>query len=60
MPDTGAETNMVHFQCYTCHVTATCVLTPSADLAWLDHMSNHAMQENYGRWTWQVVPLNIS
>jgi hypothetical protein len=58
MPDTDAETTMVHFQCYTCHSTATCVLTPSADLAWSDHMANHALQSNFGRWVWQVVPLS--
>lgn len=59
MSDAGAATTMVHFECYTCHVSATCVLTPSADLAWCDHMEQHAMKDHYGRWVWEVVPLSM-
>lgn len=54
------ETNMVHFECYVCKVSATCVQTPSADLAWLDHMENHGAKDAYGRWTWSVVTLPMS
>jgi len=50
---------MIHWQCHTCHVTATCVVTPSAELAWLDHMENHVMKKGYSQWTWTVVPLPI-
>jgi hypothetical protein len=50
---------MIHYQCYTCGMNATCVLTESANLAWLDHMANHAVPANYGRWTWTAVQLEV-
>lgn len=59
MQAAGRETAMIHYQCYTCGVNATCVHTPSADLAWLDHMENHAERTNYGRWTWTAVQLEL-
>lgn len=57
MHESGGETPMVHYECYTCHISATCVFTPSADLAWLDHMETHAVRDNFGRWTWTAVAL---
>lgn len=53
------ETDMVHYECGVCLATATCVQTPAADLAWLDHMANHADPYCYGRWTWTVLPLKL-
>jgi len=52
-------TSMIHYHCHTCGVNATCVLTNSAELAWLDHMENHAERKNYGAWTWTVVQLDL-
>lgn len=51
------ETNMMHLSCGICGMTATVVATPSADLAWADHMSNHGDPSNFRAWTWTVVPL---
>jgi len=59
MSEQPTETGMVHYECYTCHMTATCVATPAAVLAWLDHMATHLLQDNYGAWTWAVVPLPL-
>lgn len=54
-----AETMMIHWQCGVCEVSATCVATPSAELAWLDHMENHASKDRYQAWTWTIVPLPL-
>lgn len=50
---------MIHWQCGVCEVSATCVATPSAELAWLDHMENHAVKDLYQAWTWEIVPLPL-
>jgi len=50
---------MVHFECSTCGVSATCVLNTSAEVAWYDHMANHALVDNFRAWTWEVVPLPL-
>jgi hypothetical protein len=50
---------MVHYQCRTCGLTATCVATPTAVLAWLDHMEGHAVRDNYDAWTWTVLQLEL-
>jgi hypothetical protein len=55
----GEAVPMVHYECYTCHMQATCVQTPSSDLAWLDHMENHGAKDNYGVWVWDVVPFEF-
>lgn len=57
MQQSGEQTVMIHFQCYVCHMTATCVLTSSARLAWHDHMANHALRDAFGQWVWHVEPL---
>lgn len=59
MQDTDPGTSMVHFECHTCHMNATCVATPTATLAWLDHMDTHALPANYSAWTWTVVKLPL-
>lgn len=59
MPPSTETTAMIHYECYVCHVSATCVVTPSATLAWCDHMANHADPTHYGQWTWSVVPLPL-
>lgn len=50
---------MIHLSCDTCGITATCVATPAADLAWLDHMETHAVKDGYRAWTWTVVQLDV-
>jgi len=52
-------TQMIHYHCDTCGISATCVDTPSARLAWCDHMDNHAVKAGYGQWVWTVVPLPL-
>ncbi len=59
MQKSGETTEMVHYECHTCGVSATCVANEPASLAWLDHMENHAMKDNYSVWTWAVVPLKF-
>jgi len=54
---TGEEVQMVHYECTTCHMEATCVVTPAAELAWLDHMENHVVKDGYHAWTWTVLKL---
>lgn len=53
------ETAMVHYHCDVCGMTATCVATPAADLAWQDHMAIHAQKRRYGVWTWTVLRLEL-
>lgn len=50
---------MVHYHCDVCGTTATCVATPAAVLAWMDHMGTHVRQRDYGVWTWEVVALEF-
>jgi len=59
MDEHQITTAMVHYECYTCHMTATCVDTNASRLAWLDHMENHGAKQNYGSWTWTVVQLPL-
>jgi len=53
----NSETNMVHYECHTCAMSATCVATSSSSLAWLDHMAIHADPRNFSQWTWMVQAL---
>jgi len=57
MSEGSNETAMIHLECTVCGLAATCVATPSADLAWLDHMETHSAKDAYRAWTWTVVPL---
>lgn len=50
-------TLMVHYECEVCSMSATCVLTGSAEAAWTDHMASHTEPHRFGRWCWEVVPL---
>jgi len=59
MQQTGDETPMVHWQCHICGISATCVLNPPAELAWLDHMENHANKADYSSWTWTALTLSF-
>lgn len=59
MSDATNETAMIHFVCGTCRMEATCVHTSSAELAWLDHMANHAVKDNFRCYTWSIVPLEL-
>jgi len=53
----GISTQMVHYQCGTCGITATMVITAASELAWLDHMATHAVPDNYRSWHWTVQQL---
>lgn len=59
MEQQQASTNMIHYECEVCGVSATCVITPSAELAWLDHMATHASPKAFQAWTWTAVPLQF-
>ena len=48
---------MIHFECRTCHLTATVVGNEVGKLAWLDHMNIHAVPDGYDMWTWTAVHL---
>lgn len=48
---------MIHYQCHVCGITATCVVTPVSDLAWLDHMALHVAQTEFSAWAWEVQQL---
>jgi len=50
-------TDMLHFSCNVCAMTATLVETPSAWVAWRDHMECHTRPHDYGVWTWQALQL---
>lgn len=50
---------MVHYECYVCSITATCVDTEAADRAWIDHMNIHADDQDYGRYIWTVIQLPL-
>lgn len=57
MSDERTEVPMVHYECHTCGMRATCVATVVSDLAWLDHMDTHGAKKNFSTWTWAVIPL---
>jgi len=59
MCEHSEETKMVHYECNVCTMTATCVMTPSAVLAWHEHMEKHVDPRAFGQWTWDVVPLQF-
>lgn len=48
---------MIHYQCYACGITATCVVTQSSSPAWEDHMATHADPTYFESWTWMVKKL---
>lgn len=53
------ETQMIHFECEVCSMSATCVVTPATELAWLDHMATHAARDAFRQWTWTAVELPL-
>jgi hypothetical protein len=55
--ETKKPVEMVHYVCDVCSVSATCVHNVSSDLAWLDHMTNHADQSLFHVYTWEVLPI---
>lgn len=57
MANENEITHMVHYECHTCGIGATCVLNSAARLAWHDHMSNHAVKTGFSQWFWAVEPL---
>lgn len=59
MEERGIVTPMVHYVCHTCGVSATCVLNSVAELAWLDHMTTHHLEENYSAYYWDVMQLPL-
>jgi len=59
MREGNITTDMIHYQCYTCGISATCVTTSAAELAWFDHMQTHALVDHFGAWTWTVQQLPL-
>lgn len=57
--DEDRTTTMVRYECGVCTMTATCVVTAASELAWLDHMANHADPSCYQGWTWVVLELPV-
>lgn len=53
------HTDMAHFVCHTCGMSATVVLTEVARNAWTDHMATHYRHLEYSvyRWTVQQLPF---
>lgn len=52
-------TQMIHYQCGVCPMTATVVDNPAGTLAWHDHMINHARMLNFRSWTWVVEQMDL-
>ena len=59
MGNLSTTTNMLHFQCDTCHITATIVDTDVGRTAWADHMAIHVRPESFHVWSWTVAPLPL-
>lgn len=59
MESGDGSTSMVHYECHVCDMTATCVKTTTASLAWQSHMDKHARKRGYSMWTWKVLPLPL-
>lgn len=52
-------TEMICYECSECEMTAICVVTPDAAVAWLEHMESHGPFALYNAWAWTVVPLRF-
>jgi hypothetical protein len=52
------ETAMIHWSCRVCGISTTCVHNAVADLAWHDHMANHADPDLFDAWTWTAVSFS--
>jgi len=52
-----SSTLMIHYECHTCSMTATMVVTEAAETAWIDHVAIHGPNKGYSAWTWEVLPL---
>nr|CRY97790.1 hypothetical protein [uncultured prokaryote] len=52
-------TEMIHYQCGVCSMTATVVNTPTSTLAWHDHMMQHARMLNFRSWTWAIEQMDL-
>lgn len=59
MTKRAIETSMMHYECLTCGVNATCVATLAAAEAWHDHMANHEDPRSYKLVTWVAVQLPL-
>lgn len=59
MATSSEEVPMVRYECGVCSMSATNVVTPVSELAWLDHMETHSAKSAYKAWTWMVVPLEF-
>jgi hypothetical protein len=55
--DDERATYMLHLECFQCPMTATLVHTPTAIVAWQDHMATHPDPLAFGQWAWHVVAL---
>lgn len=53
----GRNAHMVRYECDHCEMVATCVVTPAAEQAWLDHMNDHGPEATWRTWMWEVLEL---
>lgn len=50
-------TEMIHFECHACEMTATCVRNEPAEAAWADHMAAHTVVAEFSAFVWEVHQL---
>lgn len=48
---------MAHYLCQHCSMSATFVVTPATEAAWLDHVEHHGPGARFDCWVWWVLPL---
>lgn len=53
------HTNMHHYECRQCEMTATVVATPAARAAWHHHMASHDKPWSWECWSWTIFPLPL-
>jgi len=59
MTEANKTAAMVHYECGTCGMTATCYANGPAVTAWFDHMTTHVLPDFYRVWTWEVLELPL-
>jgi hypothetical protein len=52
-------TQMIHYECHVCDMTATCVRNEPAEAAWYDHMGTHPLLSEFSAFTWEVHQLPL-
>lgn len=54
-----APVMMAHYLCRSCGMSATIVVTPVGQQAWLDHVELHGPAAEYDTWAWEVHRLPV-